>query len=254
MRKVIAVFALLALATCAFAQQSYVGSGYTGNNTARTAQDSYLGFHDVMASATGNNANNAVQRNGCQSCHVPHEAAIASTSTQDGYLWKYDISAVPAVSGGNTITLDSASFHTLACLGCHNGTTAADVALNFNWSTHSYAQMGVGGDLSHDHPLNAMLAQHGATPPKKDFVRFYTPSGYTLQVNGVNGYTGGTEFGYVECGSCHDPHKGDANTYDFLRGPAAGVSYTDPKDATITYVGTSPQYARLGLCRECHGK
>lgn len=249
MKKVIVLVALLVVASMAFAQQSYVGSGYTGNNTARTAQDSYLGFHDVMASPTGNNAQNIAQRNGCQSCHVPHDAALATSSTLDGYLWKYDLTPAVTWSG---IALDSASIHTLACLGCHDGATAADVASNFDWNAHSYAKIDAAG-LAHSHPVNEMLTQHGATAPKRDFVRFYTPSGYTLKVNGVNGATT-TEFGYVECGSCHDPHKGDGATYDYLRGPAAGASYVDPRDTTITYTGTSPQYARLGLCRECHGK
>jgi hypothetical protein len=44
-------------------------------------------------------------------------------------------------------------------------------------------------------------------------------------------------YGYIECGSCHDPHKGDGNTYMFLRGPATGVT---------------PRYARIDLCRDCH--
>jgi hypothetical protein len=245
MKKVLVILAMLVLATAVFAQQSYVGSGYTGDNTARTKADAKLGFHDVMASPTGNNAQNAVQRNGCQSCHVPHEAKQAY------YLWKYDL-PTNVTQEGTAINLDAASFHTLACISCHDGIEAADVNANLTdytgtktgWANAApYAMMGP--NLDHNHPVNQMLSQHGATAPPRNYVRFYTPAGTSLT---------STQFGYVECGSCHDPHKGDAATYDFLRGPAPGVVATDPGDGTITYTGTSPQYARLGLCRQCHGK
>jgi hypothetical protein len=237
---------MLALASFAFAQQSYVGSDYKGDNTARTAQDSKLGFHDVNASVTGNNAANAVQRNGCQSCHVPHGTKYAAN--QETYLWRYNLPTNVTSDGNTQLLLDGASFHTLACISCHDGVEAADVAANFDWNAHSYAKMGP--DLTHEHPVNALLTQHGATAPPMKFIRFYSPDGFKAGPQS----DGTTAFGYVECGSCHDPHKGDANTYDFLRGPAAGTTATDPGDATITYTGTSPQYARLGLCRQCHGK
>lgn len=245
MRKLVVLVAMLALATCAFAQLSYVGSSYTGPNAARTAQDTKLGMHDVMALPTAHNASTfpangpsgtvIAERNGCQSCHTPHTATAE-------YIWKYTLTTTLKNQDGSSMALDEASFHTLACVTCHDGVDAPDVyAALPGGAFPSYAQMGAGGDLTHEHPLNAMLAQHGATAPPRQYIRFYTPAGVTLTVNkDANGnLLSGTQFGYVECGSCHDPHKGDGNTYMFLRGPSAGVT---------------PQYARLDLCRQCHGK
>jgi hypothetical protein len=136
--------------------------------------------------------------------------------------------------GVGTIGLDTASFHTLACLSCHDGVTATDVyAKNVGLSGGmNWAQKGIGGDLSHDHPVNSTLSKHGSTSPTLAYARLYGTT-----VKPAAGDPSGTVYGYIECGSCHDPHKGDGNTYMFLRGPATGVT---------------PRYARIDLCRDCH--
>jgi hypothetical protein len=238
MKKLVVLVAILALAPAAFAQLSYVPPTYTGDNTPRLTPDSKLGVHDVMLSKAGFGSIGADQElAGCQGCHVPHEAA------NELYIWKWDIPTNINDREGNPIALDSASFHTLACLSCHDGVTAADVVANLPGGVFP-AWAAVASDaegLMNDHPVNEMLTQRGSTAPTLSFVRLYTPSGYTLQVNGENGYTGATELGLVECGSCHDPHKGQSTNYAFLR---------YPKTAT----GATPQFARLAFCRDCHGK
>lgn len=272
MKKLILVIAVLALAIGAFGQAqqdqskagaglSYVPSSYTGYNTPRTTADTKLGMHDVIGTAGGSVAG-GTDRNGCQSCHVPHEAAIidgwstttggvATNHTGAMYLWKYPVPTNIVGPDENAITLDAASFHTLACLSCHDGATATNVIANNNMQ--DWAK--VAGDswgLMNDHPVNAFYGKHGAATAK--YVRLYA----------AGGVTNATGTGMVECGSCHDPHLGDPNTYAFLRGPggttAAGAytaktyAQTDSQGNVTTYTGTSPQWARLGLCRDCHGK
>jgi cytochrome c551/c552 len=215
--------------------------------------DTKLGFHDVLQGFRGDNPQNAVQRNGCQGCHVPHQAVQSQEGT---YLWAHNLPSNIVGQDGNAIQLDAASFHTLACMSCHDGVTASDVISKFSYTDPEGNLVNgampeaalVASDaagLMNDHPVNVVLTQHGSTAPPRQYVRFYTPAGYTAP-------QGTTSFGYVECGSCHDPHKGDAQTYMFLRGPKAGTTATDV--AGNTYTGTGPQWARLGLCRDCHGK
>lgn len=267
MKKLIVLVAVLALATAVFAQTndtskagaglSFVPSSYTGYNTPRTLNDTKLGVHDV--------AGQGGDRNGCQSCHVPHGAAVTdgwatgtapNTTNHAGlmYIWKYPVPTNVIGQDENAINLDAASFHTLACLSCHDGATATDVIANLSGGMPTWAN--VAGDstgLMNDHPVNAFYGSHG--PATAKYVRLYAAGGVTN--------TTGT--GMVECGSCHDPHMGDANTYAFLRGPggawdavngyaAKTYTQTDKLGGTITYTGTSPQWARLGLCRDCHGK
>jgi cytochrome c551/c552 len=259
MKKLAILLVLLAVVTgvvyaqapAADSRLSYVGPEFTGDNTPRLTPDTKLGFHDVMQSPVGENTNNAVQRNGCQGCHIPH---FALQSEEGTYLWSHNLPTNIVGQDGNNIQLDAASFHTLACLSCHDGVTARDVINNFSYTDSAGQHSGmpeyvlVNSDtagLMNDHPVNVVLTQHGTTAPPRQYVRFYTPAGYTAP-------EGTTSFGYVECGSCHDPHKGDSQTYMFLRGPKPGTTATDA--AGNTYTGTGPQWARLGLCRDCHGK
>ncbi len=252
MRKLVVLVAMLALATCAFAQLSYVGTAYTGPNVARTDPDAKLGMHDVLAKPSTHNWDPVAQtgtfppngpsgtviaeRNGCESCHVPHGA------TTGEYIWKYTLASTVKNQDSTAMALDDATFHTIACITCHDGVDAPDVYANLEGGVFpSYAAVGTDLSLRHDHPINALFSQHGSTAPAKQYVRFYTPAGFTSPVpKNADGTTpSGYQFGYVECGSCHDPHKGNGNVYMFLRGPSGG---------------TTPQYARIGLCRDCHGK
>jgi hypothetical protein len=267
MKKLFVLIAVLAVASLAFAQApvqdltkagaglSYVPGSYTGYNTPRTTADTKLGMHDVKG--TGGD------RNGCQSCHVPHDAAIVDGwSTTDGttttnhtggmYLWKYPVPTNIVGQDENAIVLDAASFHTLACLSCHDGATATNVIANNTMDTWAQIASTASQGLMNDHPVNAFYGSHGAATAK--YVRLYA----------AGGTTNATGTGMVECGSCHDPHMGDPNTYAFLRGPGGtttGGVYTaktytqnDSMGNATTYTGTSPQWARLGLCRDCHGK
>ena len=206
MRKLFILIAVLTLATAAFAQIP--------------SADVKLGDHDVL-----NVAN--TERQGCQSCHIPHAANAVY------YIWRWTI---PTSANGNPLSaLNDVSFHTNACISCHDGATAAAV---LDLSGMGASKMVANDGLANDHPVDVMYTQHGSRAPTLSFVRLFTPAGYTLQVNGVGGYTGNTELGFIECGSCHDPHKGQS--YRFLRAPSG------------TYADSA--FAKLAFCRDCHGK
>jgi hypothetical protein len=269
MKKLIVLIAVVLVASMAFAQLSYVGAGYKGANIDRIDADKKLGGHDVMASSTFGAAQTA-QRNGCQSCHVPHGGNSAGIS--DGFLWAYGLPANILgnfdTEAGVALVASDRTFHTLACMSCHDGATATNAVSN-NAALSTWAKLGT--DLKHDHPVDAQYT-HGN--PKAQYVRMYDASGASITVtrDPVTGAATNTLNGYIECASCHDPHAGDDFTYDFLRGPgtksvtfnadgsvASSVfnTYTQvSKDgiSTVTYTGTSPQWARLGICRDCHGK
>ena len=207
MRKLFVLVAVLLLATVAYAQTP--------------AADVKLGVHDVL-----NVAN--TQRQGCQSCHVPHAATVHY------YLWRW---TVPTSANGNPLpALNDASFHTNSCISCHDGATAAAVV---DLSGMGAAKMVANDGLANDHPVDVMYSQHGSTPPTLAFTRFYTPSGYTL-VRNIDPNTGatlsGTEFGMIECSSCHNPHAGQS--YRFLRSPRGTFATSD--------------FAKLTFCRDCH--
>jgi len=249
MKKVLFILSVLALAGAAFAQTtSYVGNEYTGANTLRT-QDPKLGFHDVLLPGSG--PKGIQDYAGCQSCHLPHGANNLGLGTTAAggfaYIWFNGKPTVtftqndPASAGYGTAAIAvnaGASFHTIACLSCHDGVDATNVTASLlpNSGNAVDARIGQTGDLSHEHPVDAILSQHGTTGPTLAYVRLFTPAGTPWTKPGP-GTVSGSQFGFVECGSCHDPHKGDTNTYMFLRGPSGAVT---------------PQYARLGLCRDCH--
>lgn len=200
MKKIFILVAALALASAAYAQVP--------------SADVKLGDHDVL-----NVAN--TERQGCQSCHVPHEAKA------EEYIWRWTIPT--AVAGINLPTLDGASFHTNACMSCHDGVTAAAVLDLSGMSADAKVYSDTEGPLN-DHPVNELLTQHGSTPPAMTFIRLYKPSGWVAP--------DAKTFGYVECGSCHDPHKGQS--YRFLRAPSG------------TYATSA--FAKKDFCRDCHGK
>jgi len=200
MKKLFIVVAVLALATAAYAQVP--------------SPDVKLGSHDVL-----NVAN--TERQGCQSCHVPHEAS------QEEYIWRW---AIPATVGSVTLpATDGATFHTNACMSCHDGVTAGAVLDLTGMSDSAKVFSDTEGKLN-DHPVSALLKQRGTTPPPLTFVRLRKPT---------SDWVGGTnELGYVECGTCHDPHKGES--YRFLRAPSGTFA--------------TAAFAKLAFCRDCHSK
>jgi predicted CXXCH cytochrome family protein len=111
----------------------------------------------------------------------------------------------------------------LACLSCHDGTTAFDSLLNFpgasdgsDWSWNGANKIAntatsfMGTDLSNDHPIS-ITYDPTATP---DATEWNTANAQNY-VNGIPLFDG-----RVECGSCHNPHDDQFGV--FLRASNSG--------------------------------
>lgn len=221
MKKLVVLLAVLALASAAFAQ--------------RASQDTKLGKHDVFLTSALDD------RAGCQSCHVPHTAIVQE------YIWKYTLpSNIQGWETGSIPTGDNNAFHTVACMSCHDGSTAGAVVTNQMGSGVKF-----GNDISKHHPTHMTYVNHSDRAILKKFVRFYSDGvDNGVLTSSQTGYNNG----YAECGSCHDPHKGDpSKNFKFLRGPSS----TTPAlaaDYGFGWTVADATWGRLGLCRDCHSK
>ncbi len=172
--------------------------------------------------STGTNADQV-----CVFCHTPHSA---STTVQPLWNRVYTAGAFNmynvTVSGTMDMTVGTQPGPTsLACLSCHDGTTAFDSLLNFpgsgsvtptdwvwnttNKITNATPATYMGTDLSNDHPI-AVTYNTGSD------------TAFNAAVNGKVGNLplyGGSQ-NQVECGSCHNPHDNTNGT--FLRASNTG--------------------------------
>ncbi|MFQ5564146.1 MAG: cytochrome c3 family protein [Parvularculaceae bacterium] len=201
--------------------------------------------HDL---ATGVGDNNEI----CVYCHTPHgartdieaplwnkPAGTASYTTYDSTTIDGDVLAVGSVS--------------IACLSCHDGTQARDAVINAPGSGLGTSPLGTLGpmpgtvvanlseDLTNDHPIGI---QYGGFDPgtgqvDPDFknttnglnsatilgrLRWWVdteaPGNGTRNKTDMILYTrdnGGSDQPFVECASCHDPHRGTGTDPAFMR-------------------------------------
>lgn len=166
------------------------------------------GSHDM--STAGNVAKyGAPQLSACAFCHAAHLNTVSATPLAGGPLWNR---AAPAPAGGYTLytssTLSTAASTgarlgtpSFTCLSCHDGASdmGATVVGTQGWATAQvmtgYAV--VGQILTNDHPVGITYNTGDAT-----LVQGVNTPGVTLPTAS----TVGTYAGFVECGSCHDPH------------------------------------------------
>ncbi|MBI4698960.1 MAG: cytochrome c3 family protein [Nitrospirae bacterium] len=176
----------------------------------------------VYRVSTGTNADQV-----CVFCHTPHsgdqtKGPLWNRSYTEGTFNMYTSSTINMTMGtkpGST---------SLACLSCHDGTTAFDSLLNFpgsgstnpgdwvyngtrNAITNSATPATyMGPDLTNDHPI-------AVTYDTAQDTAFNAKTGNYVNANGNNLplYSG-----KVECGSCHNPHDNTNGT--FLRASNAG--------------------------------
>ena len=159
----------------------------------------------------------------CIFCHTPHN------SKPDSPLWNkndpgviYDLytsttmQAVPGQPSGSSIL----------CLSCHDGTIALGNVLsrsadiNFTGAiTHlPPGHTNLSTDLSDDHPVSFLYSAALASSDGQ----LYDPATLTFPVS--------LENGYIQCTSCHDPHK----------------------DLFSDFLVSSPQFSEL--CLKCHNR
>lgn len=169
----------------------------------------------------------------CVYCHTPHGADTQVAAP----LWNravnttgYTMYTSPTMDA--TIATQPTGV-SLACLSCHDGTIAFDALRNlpgpggfsadpaktgvtswtFQGTTDKKMPVGItnlGPDLTNDHPVSidyASAKSPSATDGTNSQVGFKQPTGDVFS-NGVRLYSG-----KVECGSCHDPHRSNTNTF-----------------------------------------
>lgn len=213
LRLISSLIAVLAFAITGFGQGTIVGSS-----------------HD-FSGATWNPTNGSTNEI-CIVCHTPHQADASYQPLWDHSTTIVDFSANLYSSTTFDGTATNPQGTSRLCLSCHDGTVALE---NFGGTTTgtnfiaATAEVGVGGDLSHEHPISF------------DYLATHPDVGTGLSdPDAANANLGGSTIsgellfgGSIECGSCHDVHN---------NGPATAVS--------LLRVDNS----NSDLCRTCHTK
>ncbi|MFQ5657171.1 MAG: cytochrome c3 family protein [Candidatus Methylomirabilales bacterium] len=189
----------------------------------------------------------------CIFCHTPHAAADPSVAEP---LWNRDMTTqTTTYTLYNSSTFDSnfaAGFQkqpfgvSKACLSCHDGTVGFNALLN-NRGPLNPAPTGTdttmpdgitriaegGTNLTNDHPISMRYSQanspsgtdgtdNHATGFYAEFTsgtREYVNKGATtVDVSALPLYSDGASTDFVQCGTCHDPHREAIGTQvNFLR-------------------------------------
>jgi predicted CXXCH cytochrome family protein len=226
------------MAVCCSLRQLAIGliliclvSGLVTSVPASPGTDEGFGPHSLD---TGFGARAAV----CNFCHTPQEGVLSSgpgweLGPQVPEFRGYDIRR----SDGNVDTRSSVS---IACLSCHDGGQATDVALNMPYTSASRDIQHLDRPITHEHPVGIVFSgyQLQASPDPitsnrlqreiiGNEIRWWLdmeamPDGVRDKTDVIL-YTRGAGAGsqpFIECGSCHDPHANLGNM--FLRVSNAG--------------------------------
>lgn len=184
----------------------------------------------------------------CVFCHTPHGGRTNDPASPLAPLWNRQINeTVNAYTPYRSITLDATPGQptgaSLACLSCHDGTIAFDALLNqpgsgaiisgtANSALWTFVGAGAGNkmpdgitklgvDLRNTHPISVKYAD-AKSPSSSNGTNdhstgFNDPAACDLNDTAKDCYFGtGVKVtgGYVQCTSCHDPHR---NAVTFLR-------------------------------------
>ncbi|MFQ5897603.1 MAG: cytochrome c3 family protein [Candidatus Methylomirabilia bacterium] len=167
----------------------------------------------------------------CVFCHTPHGADASVKAplwnravNTTGYTM-YSSQTFDATAEGVPVGVS------LACLSCHDGTIAFDALRNlpgpggfsaspskdgvtawtFTNSPDKKMPAGrvtnLGQDLSNDHPIS-MGYSSARSPSSTSLTNDFATGFYDPPKNSLPLYEG-----RVECGSCHDPHRADTQTF-----------------------------------------
>jgi hypothetical protein len=171
----------------------------------------------------------------CIYCHIPHHAEGGTLFNTP--LWEAQAQAKYFLPY-NTTTFDSTVTDPLIgpsrmCLTCHDGSIAADTHPNLYNDNYNGAGVGVGSNLSNDHPIGMDYYESMAKHPHD----FNDPNERWL--DGIMTVSSGFyNARYVTCATCHDMHN--------------QKNVADPAN-TYNYFIYSRQ-ANSSLCRSCHNK
>ena len=237
----------------------------------------------------------------CIFCHTPHHT---NTANELKPLWNRGTQAPTAFTaygstiGGTDIANTDIGSTSLACLCCHDGVTTFDnlankpgkgmstgtqgVAADLGWSfikngvaTDDFisptGRLGIGNDLSNDHPVSVVYATDKASLRATntviaaiDLTADLAVSAMTFD-NGnlaknlwaVNGFISDTATiadllrgGKVECSSCHDPHYSN-KSWSEVDSTWGGAGELISDGMFLRRVGGN---SGSGVCRTCHYK
>ncbi len=178
----------------------------------------------------------------CVYCHTPHGSNAAFEGAP---LWNKPSTGTTFTMYGTTVAGTAVTGvggqpggASLACLSCHDGTSAFNVVINAPGSGGYNPTVGteIGKDrsmtdilkavgstdggitntLTNDHPISVVYTYTGSslTSPAnlKDPTTPITGWENASTINDLL-RVGSDGIGRVECGSCHDPHLGQARTF-----------------------------------------
>lgn len=180
------------------------------------------GLHDLSSTSSGPNKSDT-QTQLCVFCHVPHNSQPAvsrplwsHTMTTQNLTW-----APAATVRGTTLPTSitgAALAGSRACMSCHDGTVALGDLLNGTGGTVTGPNVTAGKLTGGPNFLNpsAMESNHplGVTQPPA------IPGFTGFKVVPASSAINYDASGYVQCGSCHNPHD---NTYSpFLKADNTG--------------------------------
>lgn len=164
--------------------------------------------HDMTTNGNYDSPDNSTGQV-CVYCHTPHNA----TASTNGPIWNrantgtsYTMYGGGSTSAGTDIASEPGR-ESMACLSCHDGSTAVDSISNVPGPGNTWATNGasgqitgyalVGDDLSDDHPVS--LQYLAGTAGLKNTAAALS-AGITLY---------GASDDQVECASCHSVHDND---------------------------------------------
>ncbi len=172
----------------------------------------------------------------CVFCHTPHNpqrnVPLWNRTDPQSVAFKEYTGSATFASGNKVAGMDGDSI-SLFCLSCHDGSNGLWAKVKNGGIeagaspagrlsiTATRTNIGAGQDLTNDHPVNVRLgtARDGHAGGG-DSANWQTPA--NVLTNGLRLFKIGANSDYVECASCHDPHKTD-NT-KFLRKSNASSS------------------------------
>lgn len=191
---------------------------------------------------------------------TPDAAGTGSVTTTSTFTM-YGASA--ANTAGTTIastaTASVPSNPSLACLSCHDGVSSIDSIVNspgagtiaeatprLITAVGGNDNANIGIDLTNDHPISIVYGGTGTGNTYSGGPASLRPKDANLETVTGSAWLGATTIqdllrgaDMVECGSCHDPHNGDAS--------AAGTRATEVNFLRVSNVGSK-------LCLGCHDK
>lgn len=216
--------------------------------------------HNLSVSNTAGTIKASSETEVCVFCHVPHFAQAVgkplwnrSMPTADYVMYDSDYlrrMGYPAIAADLGSANDTPGALSRQCLSCHDGTIAIGAVskLRYDYDGALIDMSGddpdgtipdtavgfIGTDLSHHHPVGAKYdptisktfgnggvrtSELKATPDAP--IKLYEYAGYTGK--------------YVECSSCHDPHKENSKFLHFDTGANHAANF-------------------VGTCTSCHQK